>query len=612
MASTSRYIDTGNSTYEVYLGVDYTTDYENNTSTYEVDLSLHKDKDSPAATLYGTYKIEVGGKTYSYTGSVNWASDTLTFVIVNSAKLTKEHNSSGDASVSVKITLPSALSGANGTYSFYLNNTKNIQVIELVAPDGSFDSEITHSCTMREYYSVVEKYYLIYSGKHYLISTNELGVKGTGTYTEKLVFDSDTLDNIYNIITDSNTATLKLVANAYSTVYPYELRGESTKEISLYIPDNESTKPTASLQITPVSSLSAPFDTLYVQRKSGLLADVINAEGKYGASIVSKEVVVLGAKGGAPFAVERLSASGDLEIKGTVTDSRGFKRTVTETVYVIPYSAPRILPAIAEDEVIVARCDAEGVLDDSGKYLKIKAKREYSKLEADGVQNNFCRIRYRYKIEGGEFSAWSLILASDSASDEVDTGALLDGGLLLDHSYIVQVQAIDSLAETGSTSVSVPTELVYLHKCGSRRSLGIGKYAEDSNTVDVAEDLTVKIRGEVEFLFEKWTSLGLSASVTASSESVGRLGGSDCAYLVRAGGRHIFVAFNCSFSGPVTINETQIPEEYRPSADIYGICPLAEHGYAIIRVGTDGFVSVVNITGPVNIDWIDGYIDYWI
>ena len=57
------------------------------------------------------------------------------------------------------------------------------------------------------------------------------------------------------------------------------------------------------------------------------------------------------------------------------------------------------------------------------------------------------------------------------------------------------MQAIDDLGEYSLTTINVPTDKVYLHKAGSINSLGIGKYAEEENTVDISEEMEVVVRG---------------------------------------------------------------------------------------------------------------------
>ena len=123
---------------------------------------------------------------------------------------------------------------------------------------------------------------------------------------------------------------------------------------------------------------------------------------------------------------------------------------------------------------------------DNGTYLKIKAKRSYSKVLANGVQKNFCLIRYRWKAASGDYSAWSTILAKTASGDEVTTGALLGGALDTKTTYVVQVQAYDDIGESAETDVSILTEAVYMHR--TKDAMGLGKYVEGERVLDVAWD----------------------------------------------------------------------------------------------------------------------------
>jgi hypothetical protein len=81
------------------------------------------------------------------------------------------------------------------------------------------------------------------------------------------------------------------------------------------------------------------------------------------------------------------------------------------------------------------------------------------------------------------------------SSDEIETGALLEGALLATNTYIVHLGVVDEIGEEDTTVIIIPTDKIYMDKAGSLNSLGIGKYAEDANTVDIAGDLNLKVRG---------------------------------------------------------------------------------------------------------------------
>lgn len=307
----------------------------------------------------------------------------------------------------------------------------------------------------------------------------------------------------YNLSLDAANKIPKTTGTMTASLFTYsdsnasvQVGASSPKTFTVTVPNNEATKPAVSMQLTPVVSLGGPFSSLYIQGKSRVEA-ALSGEGKYGATVTSVEFYVDGKSNGA-LVSDYLSKSGKAIVLGRVYDSRGYYNEATEEINVIPYEKPQIKPVSGESEVIAARCDASGNIIDSGTYLKIKAKRQYRTVES----HNHCQIRYRYKVEGGEYHDWVTILASSATNDEVVTGALLSGALSPQKTYYVQVQAIDDLGEYSLTTISIPTDEAYLHKAASINALGIGKYAEEENTIDVAEHITTKLRGNASFLGE--------------------------------------------------------------------------------------------------------------
>jgi hypothetical protein len=173
-----------------------------------------------------------------------------------------------------------------------------------------------------------------------------------------------------------------------------------------------------------------------------------------------------------------------------------------------------------------------------------------------------------------------------------------------------------------------------MHEAASRNSLGIGKYAENNNVVDIAEDITTIVRGKVSFPGEAWLALSLYSAVTESSVTTGRYGGTGAYYRVCTGEKRICITFNVSFttsSSTVRVvdrykpgtEEYQIPAKYRPSYDVYALCPVGfsdnSRGIATVSVSPSGRVNIyavhklpgATLSSGETVSWIDGYIDYW-
>ena len=413
--------------------------------------------------------------------------------------ITVNHKSDGSGTVAVRTWMDTRISAGVVTQSKSLNLTTIPRASSLDALSCStayFDGTLTYKYTPKSasYYNRCN-IYLNLNGTYTTVKTINLGQKATSQQTATVTLAESELAFIYNKLPSLTKGTLRFTFRTYSdSGYSTKIGDETNWDITLTIPNVDATQPTAIMTLTPVSSLSSPFNTLYIKGKSKVSVALTGGEGKYGASISSYTASVGGASGAAPYTSGYFTKAEEVTITGTVADSRGYFRKYTQTITVTDYSAPQIIPISGESEVVAARCDSGGNIVDNGTYLKIKAKRNYSKVNISGVNKNLCYIRYRYKAEGGSYSDWTTILATTATSDEIVTGALL-GTLDVMSTYLVQVQAVDTIGETGTTTISLPTERVYMHKAGSINSIGIGKHAEDPNTVDIAKDIDVKIRG---------------------------------------------------------------------------------------------------------------------
>ena len=318
---------------------------------------------------------------------------------------------------------------------------------------------------------------------------------------------------VANQIPNAKNGTMTVSLYTYSdSAATKQVGSASTETFTVTVP-KPSTVPDVSMTLTPQSSLGSAFNGLYIQGKTKVKA-TLSGTGKYGATIKTYGMMVEGKIYYAAdnYTSEYLSLYGNITVDGYANDSRGYSGSVSKSIEVIPYSRPKI------SDVVAARCDSKGNLSDSGTYLKIEAKRIYSQVKANGVQKNFCKIQYRYKAEGGTYSNWTTILAKDNlSSDKIKTGALLSGVLSAQATYVVQVQAIDDIGESASTTITIPTDKVYWHRDGARRSLTFGGYVEDDNTFAIADDITFKTKGPIEALGGgNIDTLGLGKKITAT------------------------------------------------------------------------------------------------
>ncbi len=626
MASGTIHGSTGNSYIDAKIEWSSTADIANNKSSVTAALYYKRNNTGYETYGQGTFSITINGSKTSATKVLTITGGS--WVKAVEATVSVSHNTDGSKSISISASgnMPDtslSSTAVNGTVA--LDTIPRASTIDsLVCATKYFNGKMTYKYTPKSsahYNRCVIALNL--NGTYTQVKVISLGQQSASQKTATVTLSEDELSIIYNKLPTTTKGVLRFTFRTYSDSGYTKAVGEAGyKEITLYIPNISATQPTATMTLTPVSSLSSPFNTLFLKGRTKVDANFTNGEGKYGASIVSYKMSVAGKTYGSPFTSEYLTSEGTVAVTGTVTDSRGFSRTYTQNVTYLSYANPRILPASGDSEIVCARCDASGNFIDSGTYLRIKAKRSYSKVISDGKQNNFCLLRYRYKAEGGSYSSWVDILTETSASDEVDTGAILGGSLLPTKSYVVEVGAIDSLKEYDKVAIHIPTDKVYMHRAGSINSLGIGKYVEEENTFDVAEDITAKFRGPVRFAGEAWINLGLSSNVSDSESNVGRWGGTGCYYRVCAGEKHIYVAFNCAFTysgSAIQVNADPIPSAYRPDRNVYAMCATGGRAVARILVQKTGnilvdwiqIISSAEQTTSSTVKWIDGYIDYW-
>ena len=292
--------------------------------------------------------------------------------------------------------------------------------------------------------------------------------------------------DVANQITNSPNGTMAVTLYTYSGD-EVQIGEASTTTFTVTVPDNEETKPAVSMELSLVNELAYPFNDLYIQNLTKVSAN-ISAEGKYGAGIEAYQMVIGGGVYGDPYVSGYLTRTGEVTVTGQATDSRGHVGKVDKTISVIPYAKPAIVPADGETDIVCARCDENGTLTDSGTYLKIKAKRSYSKVISNGEQRNFCAFRYR--CNGGD---WVPIPAD---GDEIDTqlsGVVTSTTI----AYTIEVGVIDDLGYEASELIIVPSDQVEFHLREGGDGAAFGEYAEDAKVLAVAESWELRVKGKL-------------------------------------------------------------------------------------------------------------------
>lgn len=468
---------------------EYTQDLDANTST--VTATLYYKRTNSGYTTHGTgyFSISIGG--YSSNTPLNIKIGT-SWVKAISATKTIPHNSDGTKSITI-----SASGRISGTTleSTSCSGTFDLPTIPRASTITSASNKtLGDACAVTwTPLSTAFRYKLKFALGTWEDTTDVIHPNTTSSYTYTgYEFPIEVAEQFPNATSGTMTATLYTYSDSDAT---QQIGSSDSKTFSVYLRDVSGNRPTVTMSLTPVHPLNSKFASVYVQGKSKVQA-TLSAEGKYGASIdeSSYKMAVLGkTDSSSPYQSDYLTTTGTVKVTGYATDSRGFTGTKTQDITVIPYSNPKIIPASGESSIICARCDANGNLSESGTYLKIKAKRSYSKVES-GTQLNFCAIRYRCKPStNASFTDadWVTILAKNSTSDEIITNPIANVVSDASISYIVEVGVVDDIGESSSFKITVPTSLIDFHLKEGGRGAAFGKYAEKEKCLEIAPDWDV-------------------------------------------------------------------------------------------------------------------------
>ena len=305
-------------------------------------------------------------------------------------------------------------------------------------------------------------------------------------------------------ITTAPSGNMKVEMFSYTdSTCKTQIGSADEKTVKATVPDNTDTKPSVSMSLSVVSDLASTFAGLYIQNLTKLKAD-ISAGGMYGASIAKTQAYIGGTKFSGTSSL--ITHTGEVTVTGEATDSRGYVGETEKVITVIPYARPALVPASGETGIVCVRCDAGGNYSNSGTYLRIKAKRDYSPVTAGGVQKNFCEIRYR--VNGG---AWTTILSRTAATDEVDTGAISGVVSSVTSSYNVEVGVVDDVGNSSSTKFIIPTESVTFSLRNGGQGAAFGEYSVVEKVLAIAADWELRVKGSVSGVAPDGFGLGGSA-----------------------------------------------------------------------------------------------------
>ena len=269
-----------------------------------------------------------------------------------------------------------------------------------------------------------------------------------------------------------NTAGTTVTAVIKCTTYNGNTQVGTAKtcSVTLTIPNNSTTKPTASIAIAEANAtMISKAWGVYVQGKSQLQV-TLSGTAKYSASISSYSSTANGSSySSSPYTTGLLSSSGTQYVKATSKDSRGFSSSeVSQSYSVVAYSNPTITAAKAY------RTDSSGNESDEGTYLK------YSFVASVSSVSNHNTAVYKIGYKRSTSSTYTYVTIASSGYTLNQSNVILSGVTLnTNYSYDI-IFSVEDAFTTVTKSDEVPSGFDLMNFNASGKSMAIGKVSEAS------------------------------------------------------------------------------------------------------------------------------------
>ena len=404
-------------------------------------------------TVYNSStRIQLGSSTKVAEGNITLkhkTDGTKSFTAkVEAAVYTYAVNCSGSSSFTLN-TIPrkSTLTASNGTLG-------TAQTLTITRASSSFTHTLTYKCgsTSGTIVTKISNTSLSWTPPLSLASQNTTGLNVTVTFT---------------LTTYSGSTSI----------------GSTTKSITCSIPS--SVVPSCSLTLEDTTG----WEDVYGSPVQGLsnIKVTINTTLAYGSPITNYSATANGSQFlKQSFSTGVLKLSGDSKVSATVKDRRGRQGKTSYTMKVLAYTKPAVT------KLSVARCDQDGTANDQGEYVKAVFSAKVTPL------SNKNTARYKLKYKKSTETSYTTVALSSLDNVYSVSGYTHIFAASSDSSYDIAVEAADRHStSTRTTSASTAFTLINWGQDGT--SMGIGKVAEKSNTLQIGLDVEFigKVKGAI-------------------------------------------------------------------------------------------------------------------
>lgn len=337
----------------------------------------------------------------------------------------------------------------------------------------------------------------------------------TGTLATDITYSwtqSFNVSDFAPLIPTQTSGVLTIISTTYNGS---AVVGAVSKNVTLNVPDTETTRPSFTYSLLPdIPNIAADGDMpeitgIYVRYKSSVIA-IIDASSECSEIAEYKLTVDGGYVSSSTNATfESLTSKilqngyGTLEVKVRVTDARGYYTEKVSNITVHNYSNPKVVKHATTGKLDVVRySESAGAVSDTGTEIWIDAARQYTALTVDGVQLNRCYFQWSWKLTSDPDSNWSewysLIAVTDTSSNSFSGRKPYTLGsptFEATKSYDVRIRVYDRLGSKDTFRTTIPTAEVAFHLGDGGKKAAFGKYAENENAVEIADEWDLILHG---------------------------------------------------------------------------------------------------------------------
>lgn len=306
---------------------------------------------------------------------------------------------------------------------------------------------------------------------------------GDGSYTEITNANSQAGDSctwtipmsLCDSLTTTTSGTITVKCETYNS--GTQVGTAQTAEMTMTVPST--VKPTATMTTSLVNENTTVSGWGVAIKTFTKLSYSITGTGSYSSTIAAYEFQGNGeTKTTATGTTGALTSFGAVVMKGRVQDSRGrWSDWASVTLTVYDYALPEILDSFAY------RVDANGDPDEDGTNVKVKLNGQVA-----AVGQNAATVKWRKRSAGGSWGSWTTI--TNNTATVISTFSKSS-------TYEVELGVWDDLGNSKTIVYTIATATVTFHAKAGGNGIGIGKYCEHNNEVEIDPDWDVRFKGNL-------------------------------------------------------------------------------------------------------------------